>query len=234
MAYYSGGGGNPPPRRPPPYPLRDTWMRSPPDWPNNSAPSQLAPHPRTPDPDSEIYENIYDSRWRLLNQVRKGQKIQETCPSCRLVVTLVQKCRLESQAPITLLSITLLSQEFDECLFAKNGRIISIQFSWKKKRIVALICWASSLRLFFLLLNSCFVLFVVVLCIRLQSRVSPILKGLPWANDKSRASLRARKLSLVMKRRLMMGFVWKVPHEWPPKRPIKTLGREIEQIRRRS
>ena len=74
MAYYSGGGGNPPPRRPPPYPLRDTWMRSPPDWPNNSAPSQLAPHPRTPDPDSEIYENIYDSRWRLLNQVRKGQK----------------------------------------------------------------------------------------------------------------------------------------------------------------
>ena len=90
MAYYSGGGGtggnNPPPRRPPPYPLRDTWMKSPPDY--NSAPSSVQhgqpyhPHQRTPcDPDTEIYENIYDSRWRLLNQVRPQlpptQKIQK-------------------------------------------------------------------------------------------------------------------------------------------------------------
>lgn len=104
MAYYSGGGGtggnNPPPRRPPPYPLRDTWMKSSPDY--NSAPSSVQhgqpyhPHQRTPcDPDTEIYENIYDSRWRLLNQVRPQlpptQKIQKkrprkSCLCCRLVV----------------------------------------------------------------------------------------------------------------------------------------------------
>ena len=71
MAYYSGGpGGGQPPRRPPPYPLRDTWMRSSSDW---ISPVNRGLTPGTPDPDSEIYENIYDSRWRLLNQV--GQNI---------------------------------------------------------------------------------------------------------------------------------------------------------------
>ena len=73
MAYYSGDrGGSQPPRRPPPYPLRDTWMRSSSDWNSpgfgNGNHRSMQPTPNV-DPDSEIYENIYDSRWRLLNQV---------------------------------------------------------------------------------------------------------------------------------------------------------------------
>ena len=78
MAYYNDRGGGQPPRRPPPYPLRDTWMRSSSDWisPGYVNNRSVQPQPTTPvDPDSEIYENIYDSRWRLLNQVGQNFRI---------------------------------------------------------------------------------------------------------------------------------------------------------------
>ena len=116
----------------------------------------------------------------------------------------------------------------DECVFAKNGRIISIQFCRKKKKsfcvkAASLICWASSVGFF--VLGSLPAFGFNHACHRSWRVYLEQMIRVERASE-------ARKLSLVMKRRLMMGFVWKVPHEWPPKRPIKTLGREIEQILR--
>ena len=93
MAVYPGGGGGrrcpPPPPQPPPYPpMRDSWLEVKKiDVKNNFIKLKLdfvskgntfwtplrSPETAGPPgpPGDELYESIYDSRWRLLNQVCK-------------------------------------------------------------------------------------------------------------------------------------------------------------------
>ena len=73
---HGGNGGGHYHRRPPPHPtLRDSWIHGIPQG-HNLPP---IPHPDHEEAwttpirhveDLETYESIYDSRWRLLNQVR--------------------------------------------------------------------------------------------------------------------------------------------------------------------